>query len=87
MLLAEYITSQNSQEAIGVATGEELSNLNAAASDKIASAPALAALAQQSAYADLQRVGNAYWDPRLQPWGRRWQKAIIQMCSHFWMKL
>ena len=63
MLLAEYITSQNSQEAIGVATGEGPSNLNAAASDKIASAPALAALAQQSAYADLQRVGNAYWDP------------------------
>ena len=63
MLLAEYITSESSQEAIGVATGEGPSNLNAASSDKIASAPALAALAQQSAYADLQRVGNAYWDP------------------------
>ena len=49
--------------AISYATCSVASDLNAAASDKIASAPALAALAQQSAYADLQRVGNAYWDP------------------------
>lgn len=63
MLLAEYITSESSQEAIGIATGEGPSNLKAAASEKIASEPALAALAEQSAYADIQRVGNAYWDP------------------------
>jgi len=62
MLLAEYITNESSQEAIGAATGEGPSNLNAAASEEIASLPALAALAKQSEYADLQRVGNAYWD-------------------------
>lgn len=63
MLLAEYITNENSQTRIGVATGEGPSNLVAAASEEIASAPALAALAAQSEYADLQRVGNNYWDP------------------------
>ncbi len=78
MLLAEY-TSQNSQEAISVATGEGPSNLNAAASDK---SPQLLHLLHwhNSLPMDLQRVGNAYWT-RLQPWVRRWQKAIIQMQS------
>lgn len=63
MLLAEYITSEDSQTKIGIATGEGPSNLAAAASEEIASAPALAALAAQSEYADLQRVGDSYWDP------------------------
>ena len=63
MLLAEYITNEQSQKAIGVATGEGPSNINAAASEEIAAAPALAALSEQSQYADLQRVGNNYWDP------------------------
>ena len=63
MLLGEFITSEASQAAIGSATGEGPANLNAAASDEIASLPALAALAQQSEYASLQRVGNAYWGP------------------------
>lgn len=63
MLLAEFLTSESSQEKIGIATGEGPSNLAAAASDEIASAPALAALAEQAEYADLQRVGEAYWDP------------------------
>lgn len=63
MLLAEHITNEDSQKRIGVATGEGPSNLVAAASEEIASAPALAALAAQSEYADLQRVGNNYWAP------------------------
>lgn len=63
MLLAEYITNEASQKAIGIATGEGPSNLNAATSEEIASAPALAALSEQSAFADLQRVGNNYWGP------------------------
>lgn len=63
MLLAEYITNESSQTKIGIATGEGPSNLVAASSEEIASAPALAALAKQSEYADLQRVGNNYWDP------------------------
>lgn len=63
MLLAEYITNENSQKKIGIATGEGPSNLVAASSEEIASAPALAALAAQAEYADLQRVGNNYWEP------------------------
>lgn len=62
-LLAEFITSEESQLKIGVATGEGPSNINAAESEEIAGLPALAALAEQANYADLQRVGNAYWDP------------------------
>lgn len=63
MLLAEYISNEENQKKIGVATGEGPSNIAAAASEEIASAPALAALAAQSEYADLQRVGNNYWGP------------------------
>lgn len=63
MLLAEFITNESSQTKIGIATGEGPSNLKAAASEEIASAPALAALAEQSEYASLQRVGNEYWAP------------------------
>ena len=63
MLLAEYITNEASQKEIGIATGEGPSNLKAASSEEIASAPALAALSEQSAFADLQRVGNNFWGP------------------------
>ncbi len=63
MLLAEYLTNEESQQAIGVATGEGPANTVAAASEEIAASPALAALAAQAAYADLQRVGNNFWDP------------------------
>lgn len=63
MLLAEYLTSEESQEKIGAATGEAPANTTAAQSEAITSSPALAALAEQSQYADLQRVGDAYWDP------------------------
>ena len=63
MLLAEYLTNEQSQKTIGIATGEGPSNIKAAASEEITSAPALAALTEQAKYADLQRVGNNYWDP------------------------
>ena len=63
MLLAEFITNESSQTKIGIATGEGPSNLVAASSEEIASAPALAALAAQSEFASLQRVGNEYWGP------------------------
>ncbi|MBR1692181.1 MAG: extracellular solute-binding protein [Lachnospiraceae bacterium] len=63
MLLAEFLTNEASQTKIGIATGEGPSNLVAASSSEIASAPALAALAQQSEYANLQRVGDNYWGP------------------------
>lgn len=63
MLLAEFISSEESQLAIFEATGEGPANTNAAASDAVAASPAIAALLAQSPYADLQRVGGKYWDP------------------------
>lgn len=63
MILAEYITNETSQAAIGAATGEGPANIVAASSEEILAQPALAALAAQAEYADLQRVGGAYWDP------------------------
>lgn len=63
MLLGEFITNEASQTKIAIATGEGPSNTKAASSEEIASAPALAALAAQSEFADLQRVGDNYWAP------------------------
>lgn len=63
MLLAEYITSQESQSKIAAATGEGPANTTAASSENIKLLPALAALAAQSEFADVQRVGDAYWGP------------------------
>lgn len=60
MLLAEFLTSQDSQEAIAAATGEGPANIEAA---KTIESPALAALVEQSAYADQQVVGGKFWDP------------------------
>lgn len=63
MLLAEYLTSETSQAKIGVATGEGPANIVAASDEAIMAQPALAALAAQAEFADLQRVGGAFWDP------------------------
>lgn len=60
MLLAEYLTNEESQLAIGNATAE--GPANTAAASQISS-PALAALAAQAAYAEQQIVGQNYWDP------------------------
>ena len=60
MLLAEYLTNEESQLEIGLATAEGPANTVAAAQIE---SPALAALAAQSAYADQQVVGNNFWDP------------------------
>ena len=38
------------------------SNVKAASSEEVQKNPAIAALAAQAAYADVQRVGNKYWD-------------------------
>ena len=62
MLLAEYLTSESSQEAIYDATGEGPSNTEALSK---ASSVALDALAEQAPYADLQIVGDKYWDPSM----------------------
>lgn len=60
MLLAEYLTNATSQEAVYEATGEGPSNTEALSK---ASSPALDALAAQSEFAQLQRVGGEYWTP------------------------
>ena len=60
MLLAEYLTNEESQLAVGQATAEGPANI--AAASQIDS-PALAALAAQAEFADQQLVGSNYWDP------------------------
>ncbi len=60
MLLAEYLTNASSQEQVYEATGEGPSNKDALSK---ASSPALDALAAQSEFAELQRVGGNYWTP------------------------
>lgn len=60
MLLAEYLTNEESQLTIGNATAEGSANTKAA--EQISS-PALAALSAQSEFADQQVVGQNYWDP------------------------
>ena len=63
MLLAEFITNEDSQLAIGTATGEGPANIAAASAPEIASLPALQALSKQAEFANVQRVGGNYWDP------------------------
>ena len=60
MLLAEFLTNAETQEAVYAATGEGHSNTEALSA---ASSVALEALAAQSEFAELQRVGGNYWTP------------------------
>ena len=60
MLLAEFLTNAETQEAVYAATGEGPSNTEALSA---ASSVALEALAAQSEFAELQRVGGNYWTP------------------------
>lgn len=62
-LLADWITNEENQ-TIRFETREiGPSNINAAASDKVQSNIAIAALAQQSGYGVVQVVSGNYWDP------------------------
>ena len=63
MLLSEFLTNEESQSAIAEATGEGPSNTKVAESDVVTGAPAIKALGEQAPYADLQRVGDSYWEP------------------------
>ncbi len=63
MMFADYMTNEENQISRFVMRGQGPSNLVAAASDEVQAAPAIAALAQQSAYATTQRVGGNYWSP------------------------
>lgn len=63
MILAEYLTNYDAQVARYEARGLGPANIEAAASDIVQADPAIAALAEQAAYATPQRVGNNYWTP------------------------
>ena len=63
MLLAEYLTNEQSQVARFEATQEGPANTVAASSDSVLANPAIAALAAQAAYATPQRVGGNFWSP------------------------
>ena len=63
MLFADYMTNEESQISRFVLRGQGPSNLVAGVSDEVQASPAIAALAEQSAYATTQRVGGNYWSP------------------------
>ena len=63
MMLADYITNEANQQKRFEDRQLGPSNINVNASDAVQAAPAIAALAAQSDFSDLQRVGANYWDP------------------------
>ena len=62
VLLAEYLTNEESQQMFFDQRESGPSNKNVAASDSVQENVALAALAAQSEYAQAQKVGGKYWD-------------------------
>ena len=62
MDFAAYMTNEESQMSRFELRSEGPSNVKAASSEEVQKNPAIAALAAQAAYADVQRVGNKYWD-------------------------
>ena len=63
MLLAEWLTNADNQKLRFIERGLGPANIQAAESDEVESAPAIAALAKQAEFAVPQRVGGNYWDP------------------------
>lgn len=63
MRFASFMTSEESQVARFESNGDGPANIKAAASASVASNPAIAALATQSQFATVQRVGGNYWTP------------------------
>lgn len=63
MEFAKYMISEENQVKRFEAVGDGPSNVKAAANEKVLANQAIAALAAQSAYATVQRVGNNYWTP------------------------
>lgn len=61
--LAEWITNEENQKLRFTLRGQGPSNTSAAASQEVQSAPAIAALLEQSEYSCLQRIGGNYWEP------------------------
>ena len=63
VLLAEYLTNEESQAARFASRQLAPTNLNAAADEAVASNIAIAASAAQDVYGSVQNVGGKYWDP------------------------
>lgn len=63
MLLAEHLTNIESQVYRFQQRGYGPSNIAAAATDEVLANPAVAALAAQSQFGNLQRVGANFWSP------------------------
>ncbi len=63
MLLAEFLTNESAQTQRFQERGLGPSNIAAASSDAVQANPAIAALAEQAAYATPQRVGGNFWSP------------------------
>lgn len=61
MLLAQWLTNEESQVRRFETNGDGPSNIVAASSEAVNADPAIAALAVQSQFATVQRVGNNYW--------------------------
>jgi arabinogalactan oligomer/maltooligosaccharide transport system substrate-binding protein len=63
MMLGEWLTNYDNQMKRFEVRGLGPSNIEAAASPEVQTNPAIAALAEQGAYATVQRVGGNYWAP------------------------
>lgn len=61
MKLAEWLTNEESQIKRFQSNGDGPANVVAASSDEVKADPAIAALAVQSQFATVQRVGGNYW--------------------------
>lgn len=63
MELANWLTNEDNQVKRFEMRGLGPSNVKAAASEEVKTNPAISALAVQSAYATVQRVGAKFWEP------------------------
>ena len=63
MMLADFMTNEQSQVSRFTLRGQGPSNLAAGASAEVQASPAIVALAEQNPYATTQRVGGNYWTP------------------------
>ena len=62
-VLADFITSEESQQEFFNQRESGPTNKNIIASEEVKANIAIAALAEQSAYSSVQMVGGKYWDP------------------------
>ena len=60
---AEWVTSEENQKLRFEMRGQGPSNTVVASSEEIQQSPAIAALIEQSEFAQLQRIGGKFWDP------------------------